>query len=156
MAGLPVGPMLKQPPKAAQEMANGGGTDLFGRAAEDADFGGRPGDELVEVVEPLPRLLPGDKPGDVDHLAAAAKVRHLPPRRLRCLRLSHSLPLLRCLAGDAWVLGGARVCAWGRADEAEARSHWRCGGKGRYGAWRCGLAARRGPDRVVRLKSPVT
>ena len=151
--------MLKEPLKAAQEMANasspkkkrlmpdGGGTDLFGRAAEDADFGARPGDGLVEVVEPPPRLLPGHEPGDVDHLAAAAKVRHLLSRRLRRLRLSQSLPLPlpRCVAGDAWVLGGVRVCAWGRADEAEARSHWRCGGKGRCGAWtwRRGLAARR-------------
>jgi len=67
--------------------------------------GAPPGDGPVEAVEPLPRLVAGHEPRDVHHHAAAAQVRHLPPRRLRPLRLSLSFPLR--LSGDAGFRDGA-------------------------------------------------
>jgi len=86
-------------------MANRDGADLGAEAAEDADVGAPPGDGPVEAVEPLPRLVAGHEPRDVHHHAAAAQVRHLPPRRLRPLRLSLSFPLR--LSGDAGFRDGA-------------------------------------------------
>jgi hypothetical protein len=113
----------------AKLVRHGAQADLDGGAAEDADGGARPGDVLVEAVEPFPRRLAGHEPRDMDHLAAAAEVRHLPPqRRLRPLHSSR-YSLTRFDGGAGFGAGGAVwVRGWG--DEAEPRGHWRNGAPG--------------------------
>jgi hypothetical protein len=112
----------------AKLVRHGAEADLDDGATEDADGGARPGDVLVEAVEPFPRRLAGHEPRDMDHLAAAAaaKVGHLPPqRRLRPLRPSRSF-LTRFDGGAGFGAGGA-VWVQGWGDEAELRGHWRRG-----------------------------
>ena len=103
----------------------GGGGDLDGGAAEDADGGARPGDALVQLLEKLPRRLPRHEPRDVHHLAPAAALAPassllllplpLPPLPRRGLGLGRRAGAARpSLNGDA-----------GAAGRAAARREWR-------------------------------